>query len=174
MNYTTLENLKTFLNIKENDKDILLEEIIKKATKLFDRHLWYNLWEKTYWQYLWEIYWEYVLFPPRNPIKEVEEVRINESIVPIKRFIEDIVYLKDYASWEVFIKYKAWYSNLSEIADVEQACLEICKEIYNNYSDEKTLASKSIWDISMSFREKNSSFSYEKVLKKYGAKINIL
>lgn len=174
MNYTTVDKLKTFLKIEDSSKDALLEEIIKTTTKFFDKHLGYNLGEKTYGKYLWEIYGEYVLFPPITPIKDVEEVRVNEEIIPVKRFIEDIVYLYGYVSWEVFIKYKAWYSSLEEIADVEQACLEVCKEIYSSYKDKKTLLSKSIWDISMSFREKESNFLYNGVLRRYSGKVNSL
>ena len=167
MEYTTLENLKNYLKIEENKYDIELGKIIKRATKIIDSYIWQNLGEKTYWEYLWEVFEDYVLFPTNSPITSVNEVRVDDCITPVKRFISDIIYLQNPIIWEVFVEYKAWYKNLEDILDVESCCLSLCKELYEN----KAKKSEKIDDMQINYfwdNEKNTFFSDIKgILDKY-------
>ena len=65
--YTTLDNLKEHI-WRDNINEEFSKEIIDKITTLFDSYLWYNLWEKTYWEYIDNIEDEYCIFPQYSPI----------------------------------------------------------------------------------------------------------
>lgn len=174
MQYTTLANLKEYLGIEDTTRDNILNKIITKTTKLFDKYLWQNLWEKTYWEFLWEIFDDYVLFPSKTPISSVTEVRVDDIPVIVKRFIEDIIYLNESMTWEVFIEYKAGFKTLDEIADVEEACLKLCKKIYLEISWEanENIKSEKIDDLQVTYfseNEKDKSFNYTEILDRYRA-----
>jgi hypothetical protein len=164
MEYTTLENLKEYLWVKDDKNDKKYADLIKKVTKLFDKNLGYNLWSKTYWEYLGRVEWDYVLFPSKSPINSVLEVRVWESEVWVKRFVEDIVYLNEDVFGDVFIEYRAGYVSLEDIKDVEEACLSVIKQILN---ENKSLKSEKIEDLSNSYENLENPFNYQNVLEKY-------
>lgn len=173
MEYTNITNLKSYLEISDNSEDLLLSEIIKKTTKLFDNYLWQNLWEKTYWEYIWEVFDDYVLFPKNTPIQSITEVRVDEYSTPIKRFIEDIVYLKYPVTGEVFMEYKAWYQSISDIPDVEEACQKVCKGLYEEIKsvNNSKIKSEKIDELSITYFSNSEkwkdTFDYKEVLDRY-------
>lgn len=164
MEYTTLENAKKYFWIENDKQDENLSEMIKKVTKLFDKHLWFNLWAKTYWEYLGRVEWDYVLFPSKCPINSVIEVRVGDQEIGVKRFVEDIVYLNTEVFWDVFIEYRAGYVYLDDIKDIEEACLKVIKQFLE---DDSFLKSEKIEDLSNSYEKLEDPFDYKNILDKY-------
>jgi len=160
MEYTTLENLKEYLWIEttDNSKDALLWRLIKTVTKQFDKYLGFSLWENTYKQYL-SSYGEFIVvdYLPVGKIITMKESNPTGASLSKDRIDEWIIYLSRYFEWTVYIEYKAWYTRLDDIADVEQACLEICTLTYNdnpNSGAETNVKSKKIETLSKTFFSK--------------------
>ena len=174
MEYTTLDGLKLHLfgtSEWNDDKDDLLNKLIKTVTKQFDKYLWFSLWKKTYKQYL-TSYGDFIVvdYLPVVSIITLKENNPTWSSLTKDRIDEQIVYLSEPFEWTVYIEYEAWYEDLDDLADVEQACLEICTMTYNdnpNSGAETNVKSKKIetlsktffskwemqWGVQMNFRE---------------------
>ncbi len=99
--------------------------------------------------------------------------------------------MKEEISWDVYIEYTLWYEvyidwvdtewnpiillNLDEIADIEQACLEVCNDLWNNTPaswNEANIKSKQIETLSKTYFSKNemawwNNISYKETLDKY-------
>lgn len=173
MEYTNLSNLKEYISETSDENNVLLEWIIKKVTKVFDKYLGQNIWERKYWEYLWNIFDDYVLFPKFSPIQSISEVRVDNYPVKVKRFIEDIIYLNSPVFWEVFVEYTAWYKDLSEIPDIEEACLRMCKQIFNEIKgiSDENIKQEKIDDLSIVYfsesEKSDNVFNYKNILENY-------
>lgn len=162
MEYTTLENLKAHLGIETADtsKDAILERLIKTVTQQFDKYLWFSLWKKTYKQYL-SSYGDFLVvdYLPVVNILTMKENNPTGADLVKDRIDEQIIYFTTPYEWTVYIEYEAGYTDeeLDKIADVEQACLEICTMTYNDWPTsgaEANVKSKKIETLSKTFFSK--------------------
>lgn len=183
MNYTTLENLKTFLNISDNSQDVLLNKLIERVTAKFDSFLDRNLETETY------VFYEelnrnkdvYLQFP----FKDINNVSVkkddsNWEEIPLSLLSKwYVLKFKDYPyTWIVCVSYTSWFDTLNEIQDVEQACLNEISKIYlssgENINNSLVKSEKIEWlSITYQTNEEKSvnsnSFDYKEVLRKYAS-----
>ena len=175
MEYTTLDNLKEYLGITDTSKDIILSKIITRVSTIFDNYLWRNLEKQTYEEYI-DINDDLVIvsYWPVIDILELKDEGGNN--INYKRIDENLIFLEEKYNWTVYIKYDAWFNNLSEIQDIEQACLEYCNIMYNQTPWSKTdynVKSKSIEWLSISYfwpnelKSNTELLDYKQVLDKY-------
>ena len=153
MKYAKIEDIKKSLNIKDWKNDELIQRLIDAVSKAFDKYIWYNLGVRTYGQILKNNTWENVLFPSYSPIKGINELKEEGKNVKIKKIIDDIIYLEESVFGDVFIEYEAWYSDLSEIKDVEEACIKTALNLYKVYIQWWEVRNKSIDGINISYIE---------------------
>lgn len=176
MEYTTLDNLKQHLWITDTSQDTFLSRIITRITAIFDAYLWRNLWITTYEEY-YDLEDDLIIttFWPIRTIQELKDE--NNNPISYKRINWNLIFLEEEINWTIYIKYTAWYNDLSEIQDVEQACLEACKNVYNQAKNQWQVKSKSIEWLSISyFSSQELSWwwmqeilNYQKILDKYKA-----
>lgn len=161
LEYTTLETLKAHLDIAVADtsKDALLNRLIKTVTAQFDKYLWFSLWETTYKQYL-TAYGDCIITDHDNitTIDVFKKYNPSWDALLHSRIDWQIIYLEEVFNDTVYIEYKAWYTDLTEIQDVEQACIEICTLTYNDgptSGAETNVKSKKIETLSKTFFNKD-------------------
>lgn len=172
MKYTTKENLKEYLWIDVADYDDILDKMITRTTQQFDKYLWRNLEETTYTEYA-ILDEENIIIVDKSPINTILNLKEKNSSwddIEYERIDWQIVFLLTEYTWAIYLEYKAWYTSLDNIQDVEQACLEVCKDLWNNTptsGNEANIKSKKIetlsktyfskdemaWWISINFRE---------------------
>lgn len=160
MEYTELETLKEYLGINWNESNAILSKLITRTTQQFDKYIWRNLWSKTYIEYFSLDFDDFVIVN-NWPIKSVTEMRKeNETweIVSFKRIDGNIIFLNEMESMTLYVKYVAGYTSLSEIGDVEQSCLEVCKDLWENTpssGSEANIKSKQIETLSKTYFSRN-------------------
>jgi len=176
MEYTTLVWIKAYLGITDTSSDTTLTKIIKIVTEQFDKFLGRNLETDTYEEYF-DFNSEKIVLTkyPIIDLLELKENNTDGSDLSIKRTWSVAVYLEGAVSWDIFIKYTAWYDDLSDIPDVEQACLEVCTNMWKTTPASWNLTnikSEKVWELSQSFFSKDEmagwiNFSYKTTLKNY-------
>lgn len=160
MEYTTLENLKTYLGIADNSLDTALANVIKRCTQQFDKYLGRNLETKAYTEYF-VCDWDDLVIVSNGPIKSITAIKVDNSTgssVSHTRFDGNIIYLSEEFDGTLYIEYNAWYDALDDIWDVEQACLEVCKDIWDNTpasGNEANIKSKQIETLSKTYFSKD-------------------
>lgn len=159
MEYTNLENLKEYLGIEDNSKDLQLWKLIKTISKQFDNYLGFSLWEETYKQYV-NIKNDYIIidFTPITKIIKICKNNPAGEEIEYTRIDEQIIYIDSDYRWQVYIEYKAGYTDLENIADIENACLEICSSTYNDIPSswvETNVKSKKIETLSKTYFSKS-------------------
>lgn len=178
MEYTTLPTLKTALNITDTSKDVLLSRLIKTISKQFDNYLGFSLWKKLYKQYLTShgdfIVVDYI--PVIDILTLKAENPAGNDLVKI-RTDEQIVYLDKVYNWTVYIEYNAWHTDLTDLSDVENACIELCILTYNDTPaswSESNVKSKKIDTLSKTFFSKKEmldsggyQMNYKEILDNY-------
>ena len=137
MEYTTLANLKEYLWIASTDYDTTLQKLITRCTQ-------HDIFIVSNW--------------PLTAITSIQEDDDSWDSVLYKRFDANIVYLEEDFDWTLYVVYVAWYSSLADIQDVEQACLEVCKDIWDNTPaswNEANIKSKKIETLSKTYFSKD-------------------
>lgn len=172
MEYTTLDNLKTtlWITLTDTSKDILLSRLIKTISKQFDNYLGFSLWKKLYKQYL-TCHWDFIVVDYIPVIDIVALKKENPAGIDLikTRIDEQIIYLENEYNWTVYIEYNAWYSDLTNLSDVENACIELCVLTYNDTPaswSESNVKSKKIDTLSKTF------FTKEERLNSWGYQMN--
>lgn len=160
MQYTSVANLKTYLSITGADQDTVLENLIKRCTQQFDKYLGRNLASTAYTEYL-SVDWDTILVVDKGPIISITALKhddTNGSTITHSRTDGNIIYLSEEVDGTVYIEYTGWYANLDAILDVEQACLEVCKDLWDNTpasGNEANIKSKQIETLSKTYFSKN-------------------
>ena len=160
MEYTTLENLKEFLWITDTTFDIVLPKIIKRCTAQFDKYLWRNLGVSTYTSYVPTDADDLIIvdYAPITEITQLKDTNTSWNTLTYERIDANIIYLENEHTWTIFIEYNSWYGSLDDIPDVEQACLEVCNDIWNwtpaSWND-ATVKSKKIETLSKTYFTKS-------------------
>lgn len=160
MEYTTLANLKEHLWLTDTNFDIVLAKVIKRCTQQFDKYLWYNLETKKYTEYV-VVDWDDILIVNIWPVKTIDKLKqdnVDWSDVTYTRIDGNIIYMPDDHDGTLYIEYNAWYDAIADIQDVEQACLEVCTELWNNTPtswNEANIKSKKIETLSKTFFSKD-------------------
>lgn len=160
MEYTTKANLKEYLGITDTSFDVVLEKVIKRCTQQFDKYLGRNLETKKYTEYIVvdEDDLMIVEFWPVTSIVALKEEDSDGDDVTHKRIDWNIIYLKNEHDGTLYIEYNAWYDDLASIQDVEQACLEVCKDLWDNTPtswNEANIKSKKIETLSKTYFTKD-------------------
>ena len=91
------------------------------------------------------------------------------------RFDGNIIYFPEELDGTLYIEYGAGYETLADIGDVEQACLEVCKDIWDNTpasGNEANIKSKQIETLSKTYFSKDemaggSAVSFRETLDNY-------
>lgn len=154
--YTTVENLKTYLWITTDELDITLNSVIKRVTAQFDKYLGRHLLVREYVEYI-DLDDENLLIINNGPIISIESIQVDD-LIQHTRIDGNIVYLDDYYTGTATITYSWWYPTLDDVQDVEQACLEVCKDIWDNTpssGNESNIKSKQIETLSKTYFSKN-------------------
>lgn len=160
MEYTTLATLKEYLGVTGTTLDTTLTKVITRCTKQFDKYLGRNLEEKTYTEYF-IMDSEDIAIVANGPLTAITKLKIddeNGADVPFSRIDGNIIYLKESLEATLFVEYTGWYADLDEVADVEQACLEVCKDIWDNTpasGNESNIKSKQIETLSKTYFSKD-------------------
>ncbi len=160
MEYTTLEALKEYLGITDDSFDTVLEKVIKRCTQQFDKYLGRNLGEKEYTEYI-VVDGDDLIIVANGPITSVSIIKYNDANgenITLKRTDWNIMYLEESVDATVYVTYDAWYESLDDILDVEQACLEQCKDLWDNTpasGNESNIKSKQIETLSKSYFSKD-------------------
>lgn len=177
MQYTTLSTLKEYLGITANTFDTPLTNIIKRCTQQFDKYLGRNLWLEDYTGYF-VVDGDNIVIVSNGPIVEINVVKYNNaswSDVAFTRFDGNIIYFPEELDGTLYIEYGAGYETLADIGDVEQACLEVCKDIWDNTpasGNEANIKSKQIETLSKTYFSKDemaggSAVSFRETLDNY-------
>lgn len=160
MEYTTKETLKAYLGISDNSFDTVLANVIKRVTLQFDKYLGRNLEAKAYTEYF-VCDWDDIVIVSNGPINSITAIKTDNasgSTIAHTRFDGNIIYLSEEFDGTLYIEYNAWYSTLADIGDVEQACLEVCKDIWDNTpasGNEANIKSKQIETLSKTYFSKD-------------------
>lgn len=160
MEYTTLETLKEYLGVPGSTLDATLGKVIKRCTQQFDKYLGRNLEEKTYTEYF-VVDGEDIIIVSNGPLTAITKLKIgdeNGADVPYQRMDGNIIYLKESIEATIFVEYDAGYATIDDILDVEQACLEVCKDIWDNTpasGNESNIKSKQIETLSKTYFSKD-------------------
>lgn len=160
MQYTELETLKTYLGISDNSFDDALTNVIKRCTQQFDKYLGRNLETKAYTEYV-VCDEDDIIIVANGPIKSITAIKtdnVNWSSISYTRFDGNIVYFPESLDGTIYLEYSAGYDTLEDIADVEQACLEVCKSIWDNTPaswNEANIKSKQIETLSKTYFSKD-------------------
>jgi len=172
MEYTTVKTLKETLGIDSSDtsKDTLLERLIKTISKQFDNYLGFSLWENIYKQYI-RSNWDFIIvdYIPVNSILTIRKENPAWEEIKYTRIDEQIIYLEKSYIWTIYIEYKAWFTTLDDIPDVENACIELCVLTYKDTPvswSESNVKSKKIDTLSKTF------FSKKEMLDSWGYQMN--
>lgn len=78
----------------------------------------------------------------------------NGADIPVKRKDWNMVYFQSAVDGTVFVEYQAWYDTIDDLLDVEQACLEMCKELWDSTpssGNEVNIKSKQIETLSKTY-----------------------
>lgn len=157
MEYTTLDELKIYLWIDDTTHDVALWKLIKRVSIQFDRYLWRNLWIEEYTEYI-DLYNDNLIIVWNWPITEVVNIEdIDWNYIDHKRINGNLVFLEENYAWTLKIIYKAWYASLDDILDIEQACLEVCNDLWNNTpttENDSNVKTKKIESLSISYFSK--------------------
>lgn len=160
MEYTTKETLKAYLGITSTDFDTQITALIKRCTQQFDKYLGRNLWAKDYTEYF-VVDGDNIIIVANGPIKTIANIKFDNaswSSISYTRFDGNIVYFPEELDGTVYIEYNAWYTALTDILDVEQACLEVCKDLWDNTpasGNEANIKSKQIETLSKTYFSKD-------------------
>lgn len=160
MEYTTLETLKDYLNITSDTFDTALENVIKRVSKQFDKYLGRNLEITDYTGYF-LLDGESIVIVPNGPIVEITAIKYDNAsweTVAHTRYDGNIIYFPEELDCTLYIEYGAWYEALDDILDIEQACLEVCKDIWDSTPsswNESNIRSKQIETLSKSYFSKD-------------------
>lgn len=160
MEYTTKATLKAYLGITDNTLDTVLENIIKRVTQQFDKYLWRNLETKTYTEYV-VCDVDDIVIVTNGPISSITAIKTDNasgSTIAHTRFDGNIIYLSEEFDGTLYVEYVAWYTALTDILDVEQACLEVCKDLWDNTPaswNEANIKSKQIETLSKTYFSKD-------------------
>lgn len=185
MLYTTLENLKLSLGIDSLDKtkDEVLQRIIKNVSKKFENYLWFSLWKNIYVQVLKKNF-DYIIVSntPISRVLKISERNISWKNLTYSRIDEQIIYINEDYKGLVYVEYEAWFDDLTEIADVENICLEMCISDFNNLpisGAETNVKSKKIETLSKTYFSKEEMISsldmnFREVLDNYKKNFNPL
>lgn len=156
MEYTTLDELKVYLWITDNTYDSVLQKIIKRVSLQFDRYIWRNLWVKTYEEYI-DINNDNLIIVSNWPIVSVLNIEdLDWNYLEEKRINWNFIFLEEDFEWNLKIQYTAWY-NSDDILDVEQACLEVCNDLWSQTpttENDSNVKSKKIESLSISYFSK--------------------
>lgn len=160
MEYTTLDNLKEYLGITDTSFDTILEKVIKRVTQQFDKYLSRNLETKKYTEYIVVDEDDILItdFWPIQSIVTIKEDNADGDDVSYTRTDGNIIYLPEDFDGTLYIEYNAWYDTLADIQDVEQACLEVCKDLWDNTPtswNEANIKSKKIETLSKTYFSKD-------------------
>lgn len=160
MEYTTLANLKEYLGITDTSFDVVLAKVIKRCTQQFDKYLWYNLENKKYTEYI-MVDDDDIIIVNIWPVKDIVKLtqdNVDWSDVTYTRIDGNIIYMPEKHDWTLYIEFNAWYDDLASIQDVEQACLEVCGDIWDNTPtswNEANIKSKKIETLSKTYFSKD-------------------
>lgn len=160
MEYTTVEKLKAYLGITASDFDTILGDVIKRTTKQFDKYLGRNLEAKEYTEYL-VLDGDDIAIVASGPINSITEIRMDNDQGPLishKRFDASIIYFPEEIEGEIYVKYNAGFADMDDLRDIEQACLEVCKDLWDNTpssGNEANIKSKQIETLSKSYFSKD-------------------
>lgn len=160
MQYTTVVKLRTYLGIQGTDQDSLLDLVIKRATAQFDKYLGRNLQKTTYTEYL-SVDGDTLLVVDKWPIKEIKKLKqedVNGADISYKRTDGNIIYLTGEVDGTVYVEYDWGFESLDDLGDVEQACLEVCKDLWDNTpasGNEANIKSKQIETLSKTYFSKD-------------------
>lgn len=160
MEYTTLSKLKAYLGITGSEFDGILGNVITRTTKQFDKYLGRNLEAKDYTEYM-VLDGDDIAIVSSGPINSVVEVRFENDqgdIITPKRFDGSIIYFSEEIDGEIYVKYNAGFANMDDLGDVEQSCLEVCKDLWDNTpasGNEANIKSKQIETLSKSYFSKD-------------------
>ena len=164
MEYTALDTLKETLWIEQTDtsKDNLLKRLIKTISKQFDNYLGFSLWENTYKQYV-RSNGDFIIvdYIPVTKILTIRKENPAGEEIKYTRIDEQIIYLDTAYIWTIYIEYKAWYTSIDDIPDVENACIELCVLTYRDTPtswSESNVKSKKIDTLSKTFFTKKEMF----------------
>lgn len=159
MQYTTVVKLRTYLGV-DLSQDSLLDLVIKRCTQQFDKYLGRNLQKTTYTEYL-SVDGDTILVVDKGPIQNIIALKYddeNGQAITFKRKDGNIVYLAGEVDGTVYIQYEWGYESLDDILDVEQACLEACKDLWDNTpasGNEANIKSKQIETLSKTYFSKD-------------------
>lgn len=160
MQYTTLENLKNFLWISENNFDKKLEKIIVRATNMINSTIWQSLEkqilsERVSWNWNKKIY----LKNKANKILKISDKNgINYKVDFIDWYI---IFLENNAKkWEknILVEYEFGFDEIP--ADVEEICLDLCsifsseENIFWENSEniiDKNIKTKKLWELMITY-----------------------
>lgn len=160
MQYTTLATLKTYLWIDWDWQDAVLTNVIKRATAQFDKYLGRNLQKTTYTEYI-SCEDDKMLVANFWPVASVVSITYDDesgATIDHQRVDGNIVWLKNEVDGTVCLKYEGGYTNLDAIPDIEQACLEVCKDLWDNTpasGNESNIKSKQIETLSKTYFSKD-------------------
>jgi len=160
MEYTTNANLKEYLGITDTSFDVVLEKVIKRCTQQFDKYLGRNLETKKYTEYI-VVDQDDIMIVEFWPIKDIVALKYDNdswSDVSYTRIDGNIIYLPSEHDATLYNEYNSWYDDLASIQDVEQACLEVCKDLWDNTPtswNEANIKSKKIETLSKTYFSKD-------------------
>lgn len=159
MQYTTVENLKAYLGITDSASDTLLTNLIKRCTQQFDKYLGRNLEAKSYTEYF-VCDGDDIVIVSNGPINSIAKVKIDNvswEDVTYTRYDGNIIYFPEDLDATIYVEYTGWYASIDDILDVEQACLEVCKDLWDNTPaswNEANIKSKKIETLSKTYFSK--------------------
>lgn len=96
-----------------------------------------------------------------GPIRTIASIKTDNasgSTIAHTRFDGNIIYLTEEYDGTLYVAYNAGYETLAEISDVEQACLEVCMDLWNttpSSGNEANIKSKQIETLSKSYFSKS-------------------
>ena len=160
MEYTTVENLKGYLGITTNESNAILEKVIKRCTQQFDKYLGRNLEQKAYTEYF-VCDGDDIIIVSNGPINSITKIKYNDANgddVSHTRIDGNIIYFPWSLDGIIYVEYNAGFTSIDDILDVEQACLEVCKDLWDNTPaswNEANIKSKQIETLSKTYFSKD-------------------
>jgi len=160
MQYTTISTLRSYLwLVVDAVQDSLLDSVIKRCTHQFDKYLGRNLTTTLYTEYL-SVDGDSLLIVDKWPVNSIVALKYddeNGATITHKRIDGNIIYLTGDYTGTIYVRYIGWYTTIEDILDVEQACLEVCKDLWDNTPaswNEANIKSKQIETLSKTYFSK--------------------
>jgi len=172
MDYTTPVKLKALLKITDTAQDTLLQDIIDRAKSIIDQYVWYSFEESTQTEFgKWK--WIERIYTKKKPITSIEYIKQENVLIDFLDFNWNLINLiyQTYKWSKIEIKYTAWYPTWWLPKEIEQACLDICCNLYRQTDNGEYIKTKKIDTLSIEYFSKSDLKSFDidpfKILDKY-------